>query len=100
MCLKLLTIDMVRQLSPAADMSWRTPSAAMGPEITALPRQKNSKYRSKRELPAGCAEVLPIRVALMPTAGGHLQTLTTIFAGGIDEYGTRAVSPLVIGRKS
>jgi len=59
----------------------RRPVGSLGPssEITALPRQKNLKYRFRRELPAGRAEVLPIRVALMPTAGEHLQTLTSIF---------------------
>jgi len=63
------------------------------------PRQKDLKYRSRREPPAGRAEVRPIGVALMSTAGEHLQTLTSIFSGGIDDYCTSAVL-LVIGSKS
>jgi IS66 Orf2 like protein len=55
--------------------------------------------RLERELPAGYPEVLPIRVALLTMAGKHLQTLTTIFAGG-DEYSTNAVSPLAMGSQS
>jgi hypothetical protein len=64
-------------------------SSGRGAEITALPRSGELEVSFRTRLPAGCPEVLQIRVALMPMAGEHLR----IFAGAL-------VSPLAMGSKS
>jgi hypothetical protein len=90
------------RLSPAADMAPLGPGPrwAKCGHRAPLSEARETDVTFNHELPTGGAELLSINGSGGPTAGEHFQTLTTIFAGGIDSHSASAVSPLVIGSKS